>query len=301
MELEKCELCPRRCGVNRRLGERGFCQAGELPEVALVSLHSGEEPCLVGENGAGTVFFSHCNLRCVFCQNQAISQQGSGTAIRVERLAEIFLEQQARGAATLDLVTPTHYVPQIIAALKIAEKRGLSLPVVYNSNAYESVETIESLRGHVDVFLPDMKYAAEASACRYSAAPGYFAAAAAAIERMVDIAGEPVFAAGQMKRGVIIRHLILPGQMKESMRLIDWIWRSFGDTVYVSLMNQFTPLYRVKEYPEINRRLTTYEYDTVVNYAWDTGLRKAFIQEGRTASPKFVPHFDGTGVKPAAR
>ena len=184
-ELELCRLCPRRCGVNRLAGELGYCRAGALAKAALVSLHKWEEPCLTGTLGAGTVFFSHCNLRCVFCQNHEISQQGKGKEISTECLAGIFLEQQQRGAATLDLVTPTHYVPQIVEALATAKNKGFQLPVVYNSNAYEAVETIDLLRGYVDVFLPDLKYQEEASAVRYSAAPGYFAAAAAAIRRML--------------------------------------------------------------------------------------------------------------------
>lgn len=295
-KLESCRLCPRACGINRLAGEMGNCGAGAQPKVALVCLHQWEEPCLTDKNGAGTVFFSYCNLHCVFCQNKEISQNGEGKEITVERLAEIFIEQQIRGAATLDLVTPSHFVPQIIEALKIAKKNGLHLPIVYNSNAYENMETIELLNGWVDVFLPDLKYAEEESACRYSDAKGYFAAATAAIGKMVELVGRPVFEHGLMKRGVLIRHLILPGRIKESMQIVKWIWENFGNSVYVSLMNQFTPLHRVAEYPEINRRLTTYEYDKVVNYAWDLGLRSCFIQEGRTASEKFVPHFDGEGV-----
>lgn len=295
-KLVSCRLCPRACGINRLAGEIGNCGAGARPKVALACLHQWEEPCLTGKNGAGTVFFSYCNLHCIFCQNKEISQFGEGKEITVKRLAEIFIEQQMRGAASLDLVTPTHFVPQILEALKIAKKNGLHLPVVYNSNAYENVETIEMLSAWVDVFLPDLKYAEEESACRYSAAAGYFPAATAAIEKMVELVGRPVFENDIMKRGVIIRHLILPGRIKESMQIVKWIWENFGNSVYVSLMNQFTPMHRVAEYPEINRRLTTYEYDKVINYAWDLGLRSCFIQEGRTASEKFVPHFDGKGV-----
>jgi len=295
-ELEYCQLCPRRCGVNRLAGERGYCRAGALAKAALVSLHKWEEPCLTGNFGAGTVFFSHCNLRCVFCQNHEISQQGKGKEVSAERLAGIFLEQQQRGASTLDLVTPTHYVPQILEALEIAKHNGFQLPVVYNSNAYETVETIELLRGYVDIFLPDLKYREEASAVRYSAAPGYFAAATLAIQQMLTIAGPPVFKEGNLHRGVLIRHLILPGKMKESMQVVKWLWENFGNQVYLSLMNQFTPLYQTAEYPEINRRLTTYEYQKVIDYARELGIEQCFIQQGRTASKEFVPDFSGAGL-----
>jgi len=294
--IEKCNLCPRRCNADRSHGEYGFCSAGAQVKIALVSLHRWEEPCLSGEKGAGTVFFSHCNLHCVFCQNYKISQEGKGIEVTTERLAKIFLEQQDRGAASLDLVTPTHYVPQILAALKLAKQRGLQLPVVYNSNAYETEETIVSLHGSVDVFLPDLKYADEVSACRYSKAPGYFTAASAAIRRMVESVGRPVIEAGRMNRGVIVRHLILPGHKDESMRIVDWLWQTFGDDIYISLMNQFTPMHEVADYPEINRRLTTYEYDKVVDHARELGIMQCFIQQGRTASEKFVPRFDGQGV-----
>ena len=299
--MEKCNLCPRNCRVDRSKGERGLCGAGWNPKVALASLHQWEEPCLVGENGAGTVFFSHCNLQCVFCQNQEISQQHQGIEVSEERLIEIFLELQEKGAASIDLVTPTHYVPVIAAALKAAKKNGLTLPVVYNSNGYESEAAIEMLRGLIDIFLPDFKYIDEESACRYSAAPQYFRYASAAVAKMVELAGPPVFSGETLKRGVIVRHLILPGHAKESMRIVEWLWTTFGDRIYLSLMNQFTPLYKVEAYPEINRCLTTYEYDKVVDYAWDLGIRQCFIQEGRTSLEKFVPQFDGSGVKAAAR
>lgn len=297
ISLEKCELCPRRCGVNRR--ERtGFCGAGTRARVALVSLHPWEEPCLTGANGAGTVFFSYCNLRCCFCQNHEISHGGKGEEVSDERLAAIFLEQQQRGAATLDLVTPTHYVPQIIHALDLAREQGFSLPVVYNSGAYDAVETIESLRGYVDIFLPDLKYVERKSAAEYSQASDYFEYAAAAIRKMVEIAGPVQFTAdGRMRRGVLVRHLVLPGHRHESMKALDWLWREFGDTVQLSLMNQYTPMYRAAEHRGMNRQLTTFEYESVVDHALALGITRCYVQEGHTASEKFVPAFDGRGVK----
>lgn len=296
LDITNCNLCPRRCGVNRTK-RVGFCGAGEKVRIALVSLHQWEEPCLVGAKGAGTVFFSYCSLRCVYCQNHAISHGGQGVEVTTERLAEIFLEQQARGAATLDLVTPTHYVPQIIAALDIAKARGLTLPVVYNSSAYENVETIEALKGYVDVYLPDMKYMSAASGGEYSAAADYFAAASAAITRMVEQVGPVQFVAdGQLRRGVLVRHMVLPGHRHESMDIVKWLWETFGKTVQVSLMNQYTPMYKAAEHKPLNRRLTTFEYDSVVDYALQLGMENAYIQERRSASAEFVPDFNGAGV-----
>jgi putative pyruvate formate lyase activating enzyme len=297
--LEHCLLCPRGCGVNRLEGARGVCGAGELVRIALVSKHLWEEPCLTGKNGAGTVFFSHCSLRCVFCQNAAISSEGQGIEVTPERLADIFLEQQQSGAATLDLVTPTHYAPQIAAALAAARKKGFCLPVVWNSSGYETVELVAALAEMVDVFLPDLKYYDAETAGRYSQAPDYFSAAAAAITAMAEQTGMPeVGAGGVLQRGVLVRHLILPGRRHESMRLLDWLWEQFGDRVWLSLMNQYTPLYRAAEFPEINRPLTTFEYQSVIEHALDIGITHCYVQEGKTASAKFVPAFDGRGVLP---
>lgn len=296
LDLHHCELCPRRCGVDRTKSV-GFCGADDKVRIALVSLHPWEEPCLTGTKGAGTVFFSFCNLRCCFCQNHEISHEGKGKEVSVERLAEIFLEQQERGAATLDLVTPTHYVVQIIEALDIARLRGFHLPVVYNSSGYETEEVIEALRGYVDVFLPDLKYKWEASGREYSLAPNYFEYASKAIQKMVEITGPIQFDAnGQMRRGVLVRHLILPNHRHESMELLDWLHETFGDAIQVSIMNQYTPMYRAAEHKGMNRKLTTFEYQSVVAHALDIGMENAYVQEGETASEKFVPHFDGRGV-----
>lgn len=296
LDITNCNLCPRRCGVNRT-HRAGFCGAGEKLRIALVSLHQWEEPCLVGERGAGTVFFSYCNLRCVYCQNHEISHGGKGQEVSVERLAEIFLEQQARGAATLDLVTPTHYVPQIITALDMAKERGFHLPVVYNSSGYETVETIEALRGYVDIFLPDLKYMSAESGGEYSAATDYFSYASAAIKKMVETTGSVQYADnGQMTRGVLVRHMVLPGHRHESMELMKWLWENFGRTIQVSLMNQYTPMYKASEHKKINRRLTTFEYESVVDYVLDLGMENAYVQERRSASEEYVPDFNGAGV-----
>ena len=294
--LKHCDLCPRNCGVNR-YEKTGFCGAGVKAKIALVSLHKWEEPCFIGSKGAGTVFFSYCNLRCCFCQNQAISHDGKGIEVSNERLAEIFLEQQARGAATLDLVTPTHYVPQICQALKLAKASGFNLPVVYNSSAYDNVKTIEALAGMADVFLPDLKYAETESAAEYSKAGDYFAKAGLAIKKMVELAGPIKFSAdGRLIKGVLVRHLVLPGHRHESMRVLDWLWQNFGDSIQISLMNQYTPLYKAYEHPKINRKLTTFEYESVIDYALSLGISNCYVQEGVTASARFVPDFNGDGV-----
>ena len=295
--LKNCKLCPRNCGVDRTK-RAGFCGAGEKIRVALVSLHKWEEPCLVGENGAGTVFFSHCNLKCVYCQNFEISSGGRGEEISIERLAEIFLEQQARGAANVELVTPTHYVPQICAALDLAKANGLKLPVVYNTSAYENLSTLELLRDRVDIFLPDLKYFSDEAAVTFSRAPNYFNAASAAIRKMVELVGAPAFSAtGNMTRGVIVRHLILPNFRRDSIKILDWLYENFGDRIFISLMNQYTPVFRAGEYKKISRRLTTFEYDSVVKHAVEIGVENCYIQIGRTAEEKFIPRFDGSGVQ----
>lgn len=295
-----CNLCPRNCGVNR-VDKLGFCNAGINLRVALVSLHKWEEPCLVGERGAGTIFFSHCNLKCVYCQNSKISSENFGIEISTARLAEIFLEQQMRGAANVELVTPTHYAPQICTALDTAKSHGLNIPVVYNSNAYENLSTLDLLKNRVDIFLPDLKYFDDELAQNFSNAPNYFAVATAAITKMFELVGECQFdSAGNLTRGIIVRHLILPNCRRDSFKILDWLHKTFGDKIYISLMNQYTPLYRAAEFRKINRRLTTFEYNSVIDYALDIGIKNCYIQIGRTADEKFVPNFNGDNVRGAA-
>ncbi|MBE8954945.1 MAG: radical SAM protein [Quinella sp. 2Q5] len=293
--MEPCELCPRRCRVDR-IGRRGFCGAGENLRVALVSLHRWEEPCLVGENGAGTIFFTGCNLRCVYCQNFSISQKNFGVDITVERLAEIFIEQQLRGAANIELVTPTHFADKICAAIDIAKGRGLKLPVVWNSNAYENISTLEMLRGRVDVFLPDVKYADDAVAEKFSAAPNYSAVAFAAVEKMFELVGAAQIDGGLMTRGVIVRHLVLPNFRRDAMKIVDRLHATFGDKIFLSLMNQYTPLHRAADFRQLRRTLTTFEYQSVVEHAIDIGVTNCFIQTGKTADVAFVPSFNLAGV-----
>lgn len=295
--LNKCMLCPRNCGVNRLDKELGFCKSGALIKVARVSLHHWEEPCISGEKGSGTVFFSECNLKCVFCQNNAFSHSGVGKEISIERLSEIFMEQQERGANNINLVTPTHFVPQIIEAIKLSRKKGLLLPIVYNSNGYENVDTIKALRGYIDIYLPDLKYFEDKYAIKYSHSPNYFSIASKAIEEMFSQVGAAEFHYnGLIKKGVIIRHLMLPGLLFDSKKVIDYIYTTFGDNVYISLMNQYTPVNNLESYPEINKSLNPKHYESLIDYCINLGIKNAFIQEEGTVSDSFIPNFDLRGV-----
>ena len=290
--LDHCTLCSRRCGVNRNAGARGFCGAGSAVRVARTMLHRWEEPCLVGAHGAGAVFFAHCTLRCVYCQNHAISHEGRGREIATEELAAAFLALAAEGAATLDLVTPTHYTPQILSALTQARAKGLTLPVVWNTSGYETTENIARLAGTVDIYLPDLKYATEESGRLYSAAPDYAAAAWAALAAMVEQVGAVRFGAdGQLLRGVLVRHLVLPGHRRESIALVERLWAEFGDAIQLSLMRQYTPLYRAHEFPPLHRRLTTFEYESVVAAARELGMERVYVQGAEAVGAQYVPDF----------
>lgn len=295
--LKQCSICPRNCKIDRTNGKFGFCKSSDKVKVARVSLHQWEEPCISGEEGSGTVFFSGCNLNCVFCQNHDISQEGIGKEITIERLSDIFLEQQLRGANNINLVTPTHYAVQIVEALKISKKKGLKIPVVYNSNGYEALHTLELLKGFVDVFVPDLKYFKDEYGLRYSKVPHYFSTASQATEKMVDIAGEVKFdEKGMIKKGVIIRHLMLPGLLFDSKKIVDYINKTFGDKVYLSLMNQYTPMFKAEEYKEINRPLKKSHYDSLIDYCLEIGIKNAFIQDEGTDEKSYVPEFDLRGV-----
>lgn len=290
-------MCPRNCGANRLNDKTGYCGAGKNIRVARAALHYWEEPCISGSIGSGTVFFSYCTLKCVFCQNYNISQCSFGKEITIDRLAEIFLELQGKGALNINLVTPTHYVPQIIEALKIAKKKGLKLPVIYNSSGYEKVETIKLLKGYIDVYLPDMKYFDTKYSMKYSKAKDYFLYAKEAIDEMVNQVGEVKFDKnGIIKKGVIIRHLMLPGLLFDSKKIIDYIHSTYGNKVYISIMNQYTPLEHVKIYPELNRPLNQKHYEALIDYAVSIGVENGFIQEEGTDKESFIPLFDFEGV-----
>ena len=295
--LENCKLCPRNCGVNRLNKELGFCQASNNVRVARVSLHAWEEPCISGSKGSGTVFFSNCNLRCVFCQNHSISQDNVGKDISIERLGQIFLEQQKSGAHNINLVTPTHYVPQIAEAIKLAKNQGLTLPIVYNSNGYENVDTIKALAGLIDVYLPDLKYFDDKYAIKYSHAPNYFETSKKAIYEMFCQVGECKFSEeGMIEKGVIIRHLMLPGLLSDSKKILDYIHSTYNNKVFVSIMNQYTPKFNSDKYPEINKSVNPKHYERLIAYALDLGLSNGFIQEEGTVSESFIPDFDLRGV-----
>lgn len=295
--LKKCNLCPRKCYVNRLDGELGFCRASKDVKIAKVTLHQWEEPCISGTLGSGTVFFSNCNLNCVFCQNHNISQLGTGKTVSINRLSEIFLEQQQRGAHNINLVTPTHYVPQIIEALKIAKAKGLNIPILYNSNGYENIETIKALRGFIDVYLPDLKYCSDKYALKYSKASNYFNTASDVIAEMASQVGEATFDVDDIiQKGIIIRHLMLPGLLFDSKKVIDYIYTTFKDSVYISLMNQYTPMHEATRYSEINKPLNPKHYDSLIDYCINLGITKGFIQESGTSSTAFVPDFDLSGV-----
>ena len=296
----KCDLCPRKCLVDRKKGEKGICGQTEKLKVARAALHFWEEPCISGDAGSGAVFFSGCPLHCVFCQNENIANGTVGKEISVERLAEIFLELQEKGANNINLVTPGHFVPQITKALDLAKQEGLKLPIVYNTSSYETVETIKRLEGYVDIYLPDFKYMSPGLSKKYSHAPDYAEVAKAAIAEMVRQTGKAVFVNGDednlILRGTIVRHLTLPGCMEDSMQILKYLHETYGDMIYISIMNQFTPLSNLEKYPELNRRITDEEYETLVDYAIEIGIENGFIQEGDTAEESFIPAFDCEGV-----
>ena len=301
----KCELCPRKCGVDRTVS-RGFCKMGEQITAARAMLHFWEEPCISGERGSGAVFFSGCVIRCAFCQNYEISAENRGREISKERLAEIFLELQESGAQNINLVNPTHFVPQIKSALVIAKKRGLSLPIVYNSGGYERVETLKLLDGLIDIYLQDLKYFDRELARSLSQASDYFETAMSAIAEMLRQTGAPVFDSSSEKsgdnrpllRGTIVRHLVLPGQYKDSIEIVKRLAEQFGENILFSLMSQYTPAGRVKSDPALskyNRRITTFEYRKVLDAAIDCGLR-GYMQEKSSAKEEYTPDFDFTGL-----
>jgi putative pyruvate formate lyase activating enzyme len=294
---KKCTLCPRNCGVDRENGERGLCGQTNDIKVARAALHFWEEPCISGEEGSGTVFFSGCNLRCVYCQNRKIAEGVYGKEITVDRLAAVFLELQEKGANNINLVTPSHYVLQIIDALKIAKTKGLEIPVVYNSSAYEKVETLKLLEGLVDVYLPDFKYMDENLSEKYSRARNYPDVAKKAIKEMVRQVGNAKFNDKDMLiKGVVVRHLVLPGYVEDSKKVIKYLYETYKNDIYISILSQFTPLEGLENYPEINRKLNEEEYDEVVDYAIELGVENGFIQEGDVAKESFIPDFDGQGV-----
>lgn len=291
--IEKCEICPHNCKVNRLEGKVGRCKATDKVKIALASVHNFEEPCISGTNGSGTVFFSNCNLKCVFCQNYKISQQRLGKEISIEELADIFIEQQNKKVENINLVTPTMYIYHIIEAIKIARKKGLNIPIVYNTNGYENVETIKKLNGYIDIYLPDLKYYDNDLAFKYSGVKNYFENATEAIKEMYNQVGAPVLDEnGIMKKGVIIRHLVLPNNLQNSKDVLKWINDNIDNKVFVSVMAQYFPTHRAKDFPELNRKLTKEEYEEIENFLYSLNLDNGYIQELGEHEEEYVPDFE---------
>ena len=296
--MSDCTLCPRRCHANRAAGQTGFCGQTAQLRAARAALHFWEEPCISGDCGSGTVFFSGCSLQCIFCQNHEIALGESGKVISVERLSQIFLGLQDKGAANINLVTAGHFIPQICRALELSKADGLSIPIVYNTGSYEEVASLRLLEGLIDIWLPDLKYFSSDLSARYSSAPDYFQAATAAIAEMFRQTPAVVFDSktGLMQRGIIVRHLMLPGQAADSKKILRYLHTTYGDAIYISIMNQYTPLAGVSEIPELNRKVTPEEYRRVLDFADRIGIENGFMQEDGTAAESFIPPFDYEGI-----
>lgn len=289
--LKNCMLCPRKCGVNR-YKTKGACGANNKIKLAYYSLHKWEEPVISGSNGSGTIFFSNCNMKCIYCQNKKISLEGYGKYISNKKLGEIMLKLQKMGAHNINLVTPTHYVPQIAKVLRTIKGKELKIPVVYNTSSYENVGTIKIMNSLIDIYLADLKYYDDALAIKYSDCKNYFEIATMAIDEMYRQVGKIVIGKdGMMKKGLIVRVLLLPGHVHDAKEIINYLYKTYQDDIYISIMNQYTPI-TTCSYTELNRRVTEAEYEEVINYALTIGVRNAFIQEGETASESFIPNFD---------
>lgn len=290
----KCKLCPRGCNVDRDGGEIGYCGETSKIRVARTSLHQWEEPCITGKYGSGTVFFSGCSLKCIFCQNHNIADSSVGQVFTTQQLAEAFLRLQENKASNINLVTAGHYVKQIVPAIELAKEQGLHIPVVYNSSAYETVESLRMLNGLIDVYLPDCKFFSAEISENYAKTKDYFDVASKAIDEMVNQVGTPIFdeKTGNMIKGVIVRHLVLPGHTKDSMAILKCLHETYGNQIFISIMSQFTPVIRQEKYLNLNRTVTKREYRKVLEYALLLGVENAFIQEGDAAEESFIPEFD---------
>lgn len=296
-KYENCLLCPRKCGINRSTGQTGVCGVSSEIKVARAALHYWEEPCISGKRGSGAVFFSGCSLHCVFCQNREISDGKEGKVISKERLSDIFIELAGKGANNINLVTPGQYIPDIVWAVNDAKSRGMKLPIIYNTSGYENVTELKLLEGIVDVYLPDFKYMDSTLSARYSRAKDYPSVAKQALSEMVRQQPDVVIddATGFIQKGVIVRQLLLPGHVNDAKAVLKYLYDTYHDHVYISMMSQFTPI-ALKDYPEINRTVTKREYERLVNYALEIGITNAFIQEGDVAKDSFIPAFDCEGV-----
>ncbi len=293
--LKNCLLCPRKCGVNR-YEKKGFCNASNKVKVAYYSLHMWEEPVISGKRGSGTIFFSNCNLRCIYCQNKKISIDGYGKTISNKKLGEIMLELQRKRAHNINLVTPTHYVPQIASVLRKLKDKELKIPVVYNTSSYENVGTLMMVKGLVDIYLADLRYFDDELAFKYSGCRNYFEVATLAIDEMYRQVGKFVIKRGMLSKGLVIRVLLLPGHSMDAMKVIEYVYKTYGNDVIISIMNQYTPVNKIEEYDNLNRKVTQEEYDKVIDFAINLGVKNAFVQDGEAASESFIPEFDSSVI-----
>ena len=290
--FNKCTICPHKCGIDRS-NNIGRCKATDKIKIALYSIHNFEEPCISGENGSGTIFFSNCNMNCVYCQNYEISQLGKGKEITIDELANIMIEQQEKGVQNINLVTPTSYSLHIIEAIKIARRNGLNIPIVYNTNGYESVETLKLLDGFIDIYLPDLKYYKNELAQKYSKVNNYFEIATQAIKEMYRQVGAPVLdEKGVMKKGLMIRHLILPNEVENSKKILSWIKANMDNNVYISIMAQYFPTYKAKEIEKLSRKITQEEYNEVEEYLYNLDLENGYIQVLGEHEEEYVPKWE---------
>ena len=291
-ELKQCKICPHNCNVNRLNGKIGRCKCTDKIKIALASVHNYEEPCISGINGSGTIFFSNCNMNCIYCQNYEISQLGKGKEISIKELTDIFINQQEKGVNNINLVTPTMYAFQIIEAIKLAKKNGLIIPIIYNTNGYEKIETLKALQGYIDVYLPDLKYYSNKLSIKYSKVNNYFSVATEAIKEMYRQVGTPKFNEdGIIQRGIIIRHLVLPNYIQNSKNILKWIKENMPQDVYVSIMAQYFPTYKAKEDELLHRKLTKKEYKEIENFLYTLDLKNGYIQELGEHEEEYVPDF----------
>ena len=292
--FNKCNICPRRCNVNRNDGQLGYCGASNKMKIGGYRLHMWEEPIISGDKGYGTIFFSYCNLRCIYCQNYDISTKHVGDEITIDRFSSICLELQDMGALNINLVTPSHYIPLIRDGIILAKERGVNIPFVYNSSGYENVDSLKLLEGLIDIFLPDFKYY-DNNLGEFSKVNDYFNVASLAIEEMYRQVGNPKYEDGNLKKGVIVRHLVLPGHSDDSKDIINYLYNKYDNNIILSIMNQYTPI-RKLEYKELNSKVTSIEYDNLIDYAYDLGIRNAFIQDEESQSESFIPKFNGDEI-----
>ena len=290
-KFKKCDLCPRKCLIDRTI-KPGICGMMDKLVVAKAYLHMWEEPPISGDNGSGTIFFTGCSLKCIFCQNHEISTKLIGQEISVEDFSNICINLEKDGAHNINLVTPTHFVPLIVEGIKLARDKGLKIPIVYNTSGYENVDTIKLLDGIVNIYLPDFKYYDDTLANKYSHVKDYFKYASSSLEEMYKQVGKPVFDKdGIMKSGIIVRHMMLPGKIEDSKKIIDYLYNTYKNNIYISIMNQYTPIKKFNRYTELNNKVSDDSYNDLIDYALDLGIKNAYIQEGGTQEESFIPDF----------